>query len=135
MNVENIISAMQDAQTVVVTYTGTPNKTYTYKVPKEWKVEAGDELVVRSQRNGSVVVTVKEVNEDYDIDLQAKFTYKWAVSKVDNATYDERLQAEEKNAKQLKALQRKAELKKQLAAITSELGDEAEEFLRSLTAR
>ena len=71
----------------------------------------------------------------YDIDLQAKFTYKWAVSKVDNATYDERLQAEEKNAKQLKALHRKAELKKQLATITAELGDEAEEFLRSLTAR
>ena len=63
MNVENIISALQDAQTVVVTFAGTPNKTYTYKVQKEWKVEVGDELVVRSPWNGSVVVTVKEVNE------------------------------------------------------------------------
>lgn len=61
MNVENIISALQDAQTVVVTFPGTPNKTYTYKVPKEWKVEVGDELVVRSPWNGSVVVAVKEV--------------------------------------------------------------------------
>ena len=135
MNVENIISAMQDAKTVVVTFTGTPNKTYTYKVPKEWEVKVGDELVVRSPWNGSVVVTVKEVNEDYDIDLQAKFTYKWAVSKVDNAAYDELLKAEEKNAKQLKALQRKAELKKQLATIAAELGEEAEEFLKGLTAR
>ena len=71
----------------------------------------------------------------YDIDLQAKFTYKWAVSKVDNEAYEAKVAAEKENAKQLKALQRKAELKKQLAAITAELGEEAEEFLKSLMAR
>ena len=41
MNVENIISALQDAQTVAVVFTGTPNKTYTYKVPKSWEVKVG----------------------------------------------------------------------------------------------
>ena len=135
MNVENIISALQNAQTVAVVFTGTPNKTYTYKVPKSWEVKVGDELVVRSPIDGSTIVKVKEVHDTCDIDLSATFTYKWAVSKVDNEAYEAKVAAEKENAKQLKALQRKAELKKQLATIAAELGDEAEEFLKSLTAR
>ena len=69
------------------------------------------------------------------IDLEAAFTYKWAVSIVPNKEYDERLKEEEKHAKTLKQLQRQAALKKQLAAIVGELGDEAQDFINSITKK
>ncbi len=132
MLVENLISAMQEAQTVSVMFKGTTNKQYTYKVPKDWEVKVGEFLVVDSPVEGFTVVEVKEVNEDYDIDITAKFTYKWAVCKINAAAYQEKVEAEKKNAKIFKELQRKAEVKRQLATLISDLGDEAKSFLESL---
>ena len=84
---------------------------------------------------GTKVVKVIEVHDMADIDLEAAFTYKWAVSVVPNKEYDKRLKEEEKHAKTLKQLQRQAALKKQLAAIVGELGDEAQDFINSITKK
>lgn len=102
--------------------------------PCDWEVAVGDEIVVRSP-NGTKVVKVIEVHDMADIDLEATFTYKWAVSVVPNKEYDERLKEEEKHATTLKQLQRQAALKKQLAAIVGELGDEAQDFINSITKK
>ena len=59
----------------------------------------------------------------------------WAVSVVPNKEYDEQLKEEEKHAKTLKRIQRQATLKKQLAAIVGELGDEAQDFINSITKK
>ena len=134
MNIENLISALQNIKTVKVKFSDTPNKGYTYKIPADWKVAVGDEVVVRSPE-GTKVVQVIEVHDMADIDLEAAFTYKWAVSVVPNKEYDERLKEEEKYAKTLKQLQRQAALKKQLAAIVGELGDEAQDFINSITKK
>lgn len=132
MLVENLISAMQNAQTVAVMFKGTPHKEYTYKVPTNWEVKEGDTLVVDSPLEGLVTVAVTKVHESSDIDLTAKFTYKWAVAKVDRAAYNEKVAAEKQHAKTLKELQRKADIKRQLASLITDLGDEARAFLESI---
>ena len=134
MNIENLISALQNIKTIKVVFSETPGKGYIYKIPADWEVAVGDEVVVRSPE-GTKVVKVIEVHDMADIDLEAAFTYKWAVSVVPNKEYDERLKEEEKHAKTLKQLQRQAALKKQLAAIVGELGDEAQDFINSITKK
>ena len=134
MNIENLISALQHIKTIKVKFPDSPSKGYIYKIPADWEVAIGDELVVRSP-NGTKVVQVIEVHDMADIDLEAAFTYKWALSIVPNKEYDERLKKEEKHAKTLKQLQRQAALKKQLAAIVGELGDEAQDFINSITKK
>ena len=134
MNIENLISALQNIKTVKVVFSETPGKGYTYKIPADWEVAVGDEIVVRSP-NGTKVVKVIEVHDMADIDLEATFTYKWAVSVVPNKEYDEQLKEEEKHAKTLNRIQRQATLKKQLAAIVGELGDEAQDVINSITKK
>lgn len=59
------------------------NSTYAYLVPKEWKVEKGDNLVVDSPNCGMVCVTVVEIcNRRLD---KAKIR---AVCKLDTTEYD-----------------------------------------------
>lgn len=123
---------MQNAQTVAVVFKGTPGKEYTYKVPTDWEVKAGDTLVVNTPLDDLVTVTVTKLHESSDIDLTAKFTYKWAVAKVDRTAYDEKVVAEKQHAKTFKELQRKAEVKRKIASLVADLGDEAKAFLESI---
>lgn len=71
-------------------------KTYVYKVPRAWDVKQGDHLVVLSPQNGLKVVQVCHVDESPDIDLDANFDYKWAVSKVDLTEFRELTEKEKK---------------------------------------
>ena len=135
MQAENLIALMQDVKTVAVKFKNTPNKTYTYKVKPEWNVQVGDELIVRSPRDGTTVVEVVELHNVADISLDSTIKYKWAIQKVDNAAYDLLVKEEEEKAIKLRELQRKAEIKKQVAEMIAGLGDEAAEFLASLQTK
>ena len=135
MQAENLIALMQDVKTVAVKFKNTPNQTYTYKVKPEWNVQVGDELIVRSPRDGTTVVEVVELHDVADISLDSTIKYKWAIQKVDNATYDLLVKEEEAKAVKLRELQRKAEIKKQVAEMITGLGDEAAEFLASLQTK
>ena len=135
MQAENLIALMQNVKTVAVKFKATPNRTYTYKVKPEWNVQVGDELVVRSPRDGTTIVEVVEVHDVADITLDTTIKYKWAVQKVDNASYDELVKAEAASAAKLRELQRRAEVKKQIAEMVSGLGDEAAEFLATLQTK
>ena len=128
MQAENLIALMQGVKTVAVKFKNTPNQTYTYKVKPEWNVQVGDELIVRSPRDGTTVVEVVELHDVADISLDSTIKYKWAIQKVDNATYDLLVKEEEAKAVKLRELQRKAEIKKQVAEMIAGLGDEAAEF-------
>ena len=135
MQAENLIALMQDVKTVAVKFKNTPNQTYTYKVKPEWNVKVGDELIVRSPRDGTTVVEVVELHDVADISLDSTIKYKWAIQKVYNAAYDLLVKEEEAKAVKLRELQRKAEIKKQVAEMVAGLGDEAAEFLVSLQTK
>jgi hypothetical protein len=62
-------------------------QSYVYKVPKAWDVKAGQHLVVLDPGGDLAVVNVLRVDEAPDIDVDANFDYKWAVSKVDTTEY------------------------------------------------
>lgn len=78
------------------------SKPYTYKAPLSAGVEVGDRVVVDSPSNGLVVVEVVGTDKAPRIDLDADFTYKWIVQKVELKAYEEQL---EREAKAMDALQ------------------------------
>lgn len=79
-------------------------KLYTYK--HRGPVAVGDTVVVDSPGSGLVCVTVIEVHGTPQIDLDAGFTYKWTVQRVDKAEYLANLDREEKFAEQIAQAQR-----------------------------
>lgn len=78
------------------------SKPYTYKAPLSAGVEVGDRVVVDSPSKGLVVVEVVGTDKAPRIDLDADFTYKWIVQKVELKAYEEQL---EREAKAMDALQ------------------------------
>lgn len=67
----------------------------------------GDTLVVDSPRDGLVTVSVEHVADETDIDLEAPFSYKWAVCKVDTSWYDLKLEKERECLELIKRAERR----------------------------
>lgn len=86
-------------------YAGT-EKTYTYKCPDDIELELGDKVLVDSPRNGLCIATVVRKDDFADIDLNADFTYKWIVQKVDRTRYDDMLDKEAKFSRLLTEAER-----------------------------
>lgn len=133
MSIENTISSLQDCQIAYCTFAGSAKK-YSYKVQKAWNVADGDVLVVDAPSSGLTFVNVTKVVEG-EIDITAVFNYKWAVGKVDLASYQEQLAKEAEVAVELKTLRRKAQQKKALAELLGDLGDEANEVIERVRSR
>jgi hypothetical protein len=96
-NQRHLLNLLQENMTTcVVHFIDQPTREpgYTYKVHKDWKVEAGDHLVVDSPKSGLTVVKVQSVDKAPRIDTDASFTYKWALQKVDRAFYDRQVEKE-----------------------------------------
>lgn len=70
-----------------------PVKGYVYKVLKDDGYKVGDIAVALTER-GMVLVTVVEVHETPELDLDADFDYKWLVQRVDTTRLAEQQQAE-----------------------------------------
>ncbi len=81
-------------------------KQYTYKI--EGSCEVGDTVIVDSPYSGLTCVKVVNVDDEPRIDLNAEFTYKWVVQRVDTSAYRERLDKEEAFLKQIEGVQRTA---------------------------
>lgn len=73
-----------------------PQKAYTYKVHKDDNVKLNDTVVVESPNHGLALAHVVDVHAEPDIDLNADFSYKWIVSKVDTTRYIDTLEKEKK---------------------------------------
>jgi len=69
-------------------------KRYTYKALLSDNLQEGDCVVVDSPSRGLTLVTVVAVHSTPKIDLDAPFTYKWIVQKVDRSTYDDTMEKE-----------------------------------------
>jgi hypothetical protein len=73
-----------------------PSQQFTYKVPKDSGLKAGDAVVVDSPRNGLVIARVHEVHDYPKLDLDSDIEYKWIVQKVDVSDYVANLEREAK---------------------------------------
>lgn len=92
MNQKHLLALLQSGYTtieVVFNDNGVKSKTYTYKARLEDNIQVGDRVVVDSPSKGMTVVEVTAVHKTAKIDLDAPFTYKWIVQKIDRAAYDE----------------------------------------------
>ena len=66
-------------------------KTYTYKIWLTTGIDVGDKVVVDSTKKGLLVAQVVEVHAAPKIDIDASFTYKWVIQKVDTTQYESQL--------------------------------------------
>lgn len=82
------------------------SKTYTYKVKRDFDLQAGDWVVVESPSTGLTVVKVVEVHSEPAIDLDSGITYKWIVDKVDLQRYQSIREQEEKFFKTMQEIER-----------------------------
>jgi hypothetical protein len=104
MNKNNVAIAMiEGAIAVNVTFEPSGGK-YTYLSLQ--KLEVGDRVVVDTPRAGLTVVKVTAVDVGWDID--ANFNYKFIVSKVDMAQYEQLTQAIEEVKDIIEAQRREA---------------------------
>ena len=124
MNELNILLAdNEDFKFVTVVfapYTGT--NTYTYKTLLD--VEVDDFVVVHTPSRGYQVVKVLEVLSPLEVDLEAKYEYKWLVQKVDLEHFDKVMATE----KEVRAVVNKSKNKRAIAearAAILETSDEA----------
>ena len=69
-------------------------KFYTYKCPLDIDVKVGDALIVNPP-SGYKVVIVTAVHDQPRINPDARYEYKWIVSKVDDESYKARAANEE----------------------------------------
>lgn len=95
MKNRHLIALLQEGySTIEVIFNAGDTRTYTYKAWNKDKVEVGSQVIVDSPSKGLVVVEVVAVHLSPKIDLDAPWTYKWIVQKVDRTAYDEQLERE-----------------------------------------
>lgn len=112
-------------------------KRYTYKAKLADKVEVGDSVVVDSPSNGMVVVDVVAVHATPKIDLDAPFTYKWIVQKVDAEGYKRTLEQEDKFHEVMLEIERVRQRELLMQQFTANLpeGSEARKLFDDATAK
>lgn len=82
-----------------------PGMTYVYKVPLDWHATKGQQALV--ERSGRIsVVTIMEVHDTPDIDVDADHDYKWLVQLVDLSAYDELVEREKQFGKAMLEVER-----------------------------
>lgn len=105
MNKNNVAIAMfETAKAVEVTFANSGGK-YTYMTLRD-DLEVGDSVVVDTPRAGLTVVTVTKVDADWDIDAQ--FSYKFVVDKVNTAQHAEIVESIEEVKALIESERRKA---------------------------
>lgn len=136
MQVENLLSMLDDCYTIQARYNQGDTKTYTYKVPKQLELEVGDKVIVNSPRNGFTVVTVAAIGNAEDMDLEAAFQYKWIAGRVDTEAYFAQVEADREKTAIVKELQRKAKLRAKIKELVGSLDDsEVPDFLAELMTK
>jgi hypothetical protein len=92
MKQRHLLALIQNGYTTVqVRFDNTP-KTYTYKA--RGHIEVGDCVIVDTPRNGLTLAHVVGVDKLPRIDIDADFTYKWIVQRVDRTEYDRTMEQE-----------------------------------------
>lgn len=102
MNNRHLMTLLQENYTTVeAIFTGDKDdaksehfKRYTYKIPLNAGYKENDFAVVMAPLGLNVVLIVK-IHPKPKIDLDADFTYKWLIQRIDLAEYEKRKEKEE----------------------------------------
>lgn len=86
MNKTNVAIALLDNVSAVEVTFPRSNGKYTYLAKDSLNLQIGDKVVVDTPQSGFVVVEVTQLNVGWDID--ANYTYKFVVQRVDTGDYD-----------------------------------------------
>lgn len=115
----------------------TKSKPYTYKARLDDNIQVGDRVIVDSPSKGMTVVEVIAVHKTAKIDLDAPFTYKWIVQKVDRTRYDETVAKEEEFLETMMEVERVHQLEVLLGKFKDHLpeGSEARKLFESATQK
>ncbi|QDP52315.1 MAG: hypothetical protein Unbinned4162contig1001_15 [Prokaryotic dsDNA virus sp.] len=100
-------------------------KNYTYCTDLD--LNEGDEVVVDAPSTGMTVVVVTQVDKLPQLDPNARFNYKWIVSKVDVEAHDKRQEKYNEIAEQFQEIQAKAQKAKMINQLKVDLGYGAED--------
>ena len=141
MRIKNLIASLSASLTTVgdqsKDHAGEGfGKVYTYKTDLE--LEVGDEVIVDAPSTGLTVVKVARVDTLADINMDAPFTYKWVVGKVDVDGHKARIEKEAELEKEFAAIKAKARKMRQIAQLKADLGfaeDEKCDELDALVAK
>jgi len=141
MRIKNLIATLSTSLTTIGVqfkdHSGEGfGKVYTYKT--DLQLEVGDEVIVDAPSTGLTVVKVARVDTLADINMNAPFTYKWVVGKVDVEAHAKRLEKEAELEKEFAAIQAKVRKMRQIAELKAALGfseDEKCEELDKLMAK
>lgn len=102
-----------------------PQRAYVYKCHNSMAVGQGQQAVVMTD-GGMRIVTVVKVDDFADIDLNADYDYKWVVSVINTAVYDDLLDKEAKFNRLVTEARRTKVREETLASFKSVLPTEGE---------
>lgn len=108
-------------------------QTYSYKVPKDIKLEVGDIVVVPANDTISFA-RVEVVDELPSLDFSQDITYKWIISRVDFAQYNELVKAEVEFARKMEAVQRMRVQQEAISTMRAQLLSNADPVSAALFA-
>lgn len=130
MNINGLASLLFDeVKTIEVQFSGEP-KRYVYKTLDDSIVE-GDSVVVLPPK-GLSIAKVTKVHSVNKIDLNAPYSYKWIVSKVDTTQYNQLLEKEEAFEDSLRGAQQKALVNNAKEELMLQLGIDKESLEASV---
>jgi hypothetical protein len=111
-------------------------RTYVYKVPKRWGIKEGETLVVPA-RGEIALATVVIVDEFPVIDVDADFTYQWAIQRVDFELHNELVETERKFGETIQEVERVKQRESLLTSFRDSLpeGSAARTLFESTTAQ
>lgn len=110
-----------------------PSSTKQYAYKSSLPIEAGDQVVIDSPRDGLVVLEVKDVIPGAECsDSLLNRATKWVVQKVNTAHYEEAQEMERKINKEINKLRAAKARKEMLETAREELGEDAVENLTKL---
>lgn len=119
-NMNNVALLLRDdIVTVQVAFNKDAASEYTFvceKVIAE-RLDIGDEVVIKGNRNFFQVAVVRQVDKECDVDVSAGYNYGWIVQKVDAERYNYNMEQTEKVTEELKKRQRDSYRKQVLQSI------------------
>ncbi len=106
MKMRHIVALLQEGYTTIQVQFQPGQRFYTYKGDLADNIQPGDYVVVDTPSDGYKIVRVHNVDAVPQIDVDADFSYKWIVQKVDPSKYLARVEAERAFADQLREIER-----------------------------
>lgn len=120
MKHKHLIALLQEGYTTIQVRFVSSAKLYTYKAPLSAGVQAEDKVIVDSPTNGLTIVDVVSVDAHPRIDIDADFTYKWIVQRVDMAAYQRTIDLEAEALEMLEEAERRRQRDELMADYASQ---------------